>query len=422
MEITLLITNEEDQQYLSNLYENKDIREVNKILNTALSIGIKSINMTTIEMNGSSYYKPIQNIIDNHMDKNEDNLEYIKSILDELMNIKQNSSRKGKLGESLAINSLLKKYPDWEVIDCSDINHEGDCCVNSDKYGKILYELKTYTTNVGKDEISKFKKDVDTTNSLYGVFISQTSGIVGKKMIDVEIYNQKILIYVSNSGLNGHGIELGTELLIQLINSNILDNKYLLTTNNYQSYLEDLNDMMNELMNSINNFSRISSQINESKQQVSNIFDNLYKKAFDYHNNGITIINKLCKTIHDNKLDSINIVTKCKSDDYELILEKVNDKNNKMYLEQLWSLCNKYTIDISINPTIDNTIYFIKDKTIIAKLLIKTKLELLFIITDLSTITINGNYEKIKNDTISLHISKNSVVWDIIEKRLQQII
>ena len=111
MEITLLITNEEDQQYLSNLYENKNIREVNKILNTALSIGIKSINMTTIEMNGSSYYKPIQNIIDNHMDKNEHNLEYIKSILDELMNIKQNSSRKGKLGESLAINSLLKKYP-----------------------------------------------------------------------------------------------------------------------------------------------------------------------------------------------------------------------------------------------------------------------------------------------------------------------
>ena len=39
----------------------------------------------------------------------------VSSILEDLMNIKQNSSRKGKLGESLAINTLNKKYPNWKI-------------------------------------------------------------------------------------------------------------------------------------------------------------------------------------------------------------------------------------------------------------------------------------------------------------------
>ena len=35
-----------------------------------------------------------------------------------------------------------------------------------------------------------------TTNSKYGIFVSQTSGIVGKRLIDYEIVNDSILIYI----------------------------------------------------------------------------------------------------------------------------------------------------------------------------------------------------------------------------------
>ena len=154
--------------------------------------------------------------------------------------------------------------------------HEGDCVAYSNEYGKILYEIKTYTTNVNNDEIIKFKNDVNHTNSKYGIFISQTSGIVSKKMIDIEICNSKILIYVSNSGLNGHGIELATELLIQLINSNILNNHTMIY--NEQNNFNRINDILYELGESMNNYSRIISSISDSKLQVGKIFDNLYKK------------------------------------------------------------------------------------------------------------------------------------------------
>ena len=207
------INNKEDIEYINNIKGDKY-----KILESALSIGIKALTMTNIEMNGCSYYKPIETIIENNMNKQGTDINHITDILEDLVNLKQNSCKKGRLGELLAINTLIKKYPSWRINDVSGTGHEGDCSIYSDEYGKILYEFKTYTNNVTKDEILKFKKDIDSTNSQYGIFVSHTSGIVGKHMIDIEIYNNKILVYVSNSGLNGHGLELATELLLQLIN------------------------------------------------------------------------------------------------------------------------------------------------------------------------------------------------------------
>ena len=113
--------------------------------------------------------KEQDNIIKEENNINSDN---IKSILEILQDTLKNSTRKGRFGESMAINSLVKKYPSWKIDDTAGISHSGDCQVFTTKYGKILYELKTYTTNVGNEEIIKFKRDIEETNSNYGIFIS----------------------------------------------------------------------------------------------------------------------------------------------------------------------------------------------------------------------------------------------------------
>lgn len=417
MEVSIKVTNNEDINYIHSLQNNK-----NDILSTALSIGIKAISMTNIQMNGCSYYEPIKNIIDDKLSDNSDDMKYIISILDDLMNIKQNSSRKGKLGESLAINSLIKKYPSWEICNISGTGHEGDCCVYSDKYGKILYEFKTYTSNVSKDEIIKFKKDVDATNSLYGIFVSHTSGIVGKKMIDIELYNNKILIYVSNSGLNGHGIELATELLLQLINNNSFNNNnFILKSNNHQILIKELNDIMNELQECNNNFSRLSSQIIESKHQISQIIDHLYKKTFDYHLKGTNLMNKMIIMINDNKIDDTKTMTILDNISILKFINTISNEDHKYMVQKIYEISSINNLSITINDSND-IIYFINKvndtNKLIGKLLIKNKLELLFTIQDKTNISINGNYEKIKNNEyISIQINKDPNLWELISNR-----
>ena len=103
--IELNIKNTEDIIYLDSIDYNDDI------LNTALSIGLKAIQMSQTTMTGNSYYEPLRQIIQENSQENHESISKINDMLCDLMNIKNNSARKGKLGESLATNSLKKKYP-----------------------------------------------------------------------------------------------------------------------------------------------------------------------------------------------------------------------------------------------------------------------------------------------------------------------
>ena len=48
-------------------------------------------------------------------------------------------------------------------------------------------------SNVKKDEVDKFLRDV-TNKDCHGIFLSQTSGVVGKDNYQIDIHNKNILI------------------------------------------------------------------------------------------------------------------------------------------------------------------------------------------------------------------------------------
>ena len=57
MDLNFKIVNEEDIKYIKNI----NCDEV--ILNTALTIGLKAIQMSQTTMTGNSYYEPLKQII-----------------------------------------------------------------------------------------------------------------------------------------------------------------------------------------------------------------------------------------------------------------------------------------------------------------------------------------------------------------------
>ena len=95
MNILINIINEEDIRYINEYNGDRD-----KLLQNAISIGLKSITMSHVEMNGCSYYNPLKEYIDKKYSEHKLSLDQISTSFDELMNIKQNSSKKGKLGAS----------------------------------------------------------------------------------------------------------------------------------------------------------------------------------------------------------------------------------------------------------------------------------------------------------------------------------
>lgn len=393
MNINIDIDNIEDIAYLKSISE-KDYED---ILKTAISIGIKSIEMSKTYMSGNSYFDPLKNIIEDSNLENKNELLEISNMLKDLMNIKNNSSRKGKLGESLAMNSLVKKYPSWRIDDTTGTSHEADLFAYSDDYGKILYEIKTYSTNVGKKEIEKFKNDVMTTNSNYGIFISQTSGIVGKKMMDYEIYNGKILIYVACAGLNGHGIEFGTEFLISLIASGCLEKKTIIKNKEVEDVLKIINDNMLELDECINNFSRTKSQLHDMRTIINGQIDLLHKHLIEYEIQGKNIYMKILDVIKNN-YDYDDIILCREEEKIQDYIITLGDKGNILNTIMNKIKDNNYILALDNNKDI---LYIYKDDKIICKIVIEeNELKWIFNIKENNSLTFLPKYEYIENNKL----------------------
>ena len=261
MDLNISIVNEEDIMYIKNIPEDKK----DNLIQIALSIGLKSIQMSEVNMDCHSYIEPIKSIIKDSTDENRDKINLIDDKLDSLLHIRTNSSRKGRLSEDLCIRRLIMRYPQWEFIDVTHVGHEGDCRAKS-PIGDILYEFKSYDTNVGRDQLQKFYKDLETTGIKLGIFVSNTSGIVGKKDLEWDILNDDTLvIYISNTGFNGHGCIVATELLLALVSNNILDkeNRWLF----YQNYENDT--IYQNLMNNIDNYRRDNEMLHKLKKHIS---------------------------------------------------------------------------------------------------------------------------------------------------------
>ena len=407
--ISLDIKNSEDLKYLESVNYDPDI------LNTALTIGLKSIQMSQTTMNGNSYIEPLREIIVENNIENSENINKINNMLCDLLNIKNNSSKKGKLGESLAMNSLKKKYPDWKIENTTGTAHESDLFAYSDNYGKILYEIKTYSSNVPSKEIQKFKDDMTTTNSKYGIFVSQTSGIVGKKLIDYEIIDNSILVYISCAGLNGHGIEIGTEFLLSLIDSGYLDKRHLLKNDNIRDVLHEINESMYELNECINNFSRIKMQIDEHRNTMNRSVDMMYRNVIEYNTKANITYDTLLEKIRKHK--PVNISLLSENIDFKNIVDtNVLNMNNLIYFEKMYKMK-----DMKICSDNDN-LYIIKNDSLICKLDIKKNyIDLSFYTKDLDVISINKEYERYTNDMINIRILDNTIndnIWKIIDKRL----
>jgi hypothetical protein len=108
------------------------------------------------------------------------------------------SSIKGTQGENKLYNLINKEYSSAELENTSGKTNMGDMILKRVNKQNILIETKEYSVNVKVDEVAKFIKDVNK-NECSGIFLSQTSGIVGKDHFQIDINGDNILIFIHNA-------------------------------------------------------------------------------------------------------------------------------------------------------------------------------------------------------------------------------
>ena len=412
MKLLFELLNEEDIKYIESFDELKR----DEILRTAITIGLKSIQMSEVNMDCHSYFDPLKNIIQTSTEQNTEKIMNIDDKLDALLHIRTNSSRKGRLSEDLCIQRLIQRYPNWDISDVTYIGHEGDCRART-PFGEILYEFKSYDTNVNREQLNKFYKDLETTGLKYGIFVSNTSGIVGKKDLEWEIINKDTLvIYISNTGFNGQGCIMATELLIALIENNIMkqENHWLLHQNyETDSIYRNLVDSLDDYRSNNEMIYKLRKHIKDYRNRNNNMIDNLESEIFQLSLNTENTFSKILGLVECIKSKQ-KIIKTFDFDDFILN----NNLNNKfiLYLKELYKIIENLGL---IVHTCDNEWLIYKEDLEIAKTkILKSKIQLCISHYPEKLNDFNPSYEEFKDKKIIITLNDNYRIWELISLRL----
>ena len=411
MDLSVPIFNEEDIEFIRGLPKDK----FDQVIQTALTIGFKSIQMSEVNMDCHSYIDPLKAMIETSTEEHTEKINGIDDKLDALLHIRTNSSRKGRLSEDLCIRRLTQQYPDWEFSDVTHVGHEGDCRAIS-PIGEILYEFKSYDTNVNKEQLNKFYKDLETTGIKLGIFVSNTSGIVGKKDLEWEIINGSLVIYISNNGFNGHGCIMATELLLALMKSNILDteNHWLL----YQNYETD--EIYRNMVDTLDDYRKdneliykLQKNIKDFRFRNNNMIDGLESNIFQLSLNAQNTFSKMLGLVEQIKSDQ-QIVTNFCLDDF-ILANNYSDKSIEAF-KQLDKVVRGLGLQIHLA---DNEWIILRESKLLAKTkTLKSKIQLLVTEYPESLVNFNPLYEEFKDKKIVIELNDNHKIWEIIQLRL----
>jgi hypothetical protein len=419
--------NETVQRTLDSVGETRD--ELCKMSGT-ISQQLAVNNHTMMES-----LKSQNSIAERIIDPISNRIDRVNIELEKIFGVKGSSNVKGKLGESIVAQHIQSAFPDYEVADMSYSPHEADYHVSTE-YGKVLLEIKTYTASVNKEQIEKLYNDIDRTGMNLAIFLSTTSGIVGKKHIQWEIYgkNRCIILYVPNSGLTQQGILFAILFLKALVSAGINKegaNTFYKSEEELHNLLAMFEDFYNELEAVLERQCKLRYEIGTVKGSIDQLLDNLYKHCFELELDQRKALERMYGRIRDKlalrgkSLEQYTWISD--SLEFRGFVDSLGVKDSLCgSLLQLYSLLEelgRFKVCYEKGEKVNKLVIVdrVSGNAVCSCHIAKTKIDLVFELPkDFSgCISINPRYESIKGSEITINLASTSECRDIIKARLE---
>jgi len=128
---------------------------------------------------------------------------------------KISSQFKGACSEKDLHDVLVDVFPEDKIVNTTGETGKGDFLMVRNQEPYIMFETKSYQSNVDTKEVDKFVRDTNELK-LHSIMMSQYTGIVGKKPFTIEINaHGNIMIYL-------HHVNFSPDKIKQAVN--IIDN------------------------------------------------------------------------------------------------------------------------------------------------------------------------------------------------------
>ena len=305
--------------------------EYDKLENSRVLIQ-KDVSETTAKVN------EIYQIIKNDQMEHKTNLLQIQDTINIFTKSTNKSSVKGKVSETIVQNIISNFFTDDTILDTSKESKAGDYQLIMNDGMKLMIEVKNYKNPVDKNEVDKFVRDIKH-NKLNGIFISTTSKIVKKKLLEIEeLPSGEITVYISNTGISGESIILGILLLKELIKRKANNN---LSINTIDTSL---------ILENIEQFADICKMISQMTSSIGTIKDTINKNLQDLYNESFK-----CQLEIKNIFNKIKYEITSELNKFDNNIDILEKENRENFLEQIKSEFPKLVTQIELLFNIEDT-------------------------------------------------------------------
>jgi len=335
-----------------------------------------------LELINSKLSNQINLSLSNFMGTINSNVEQLTSTTKELYGLSK-SNKKGEIFENIIEDIFKTTFLDYSYTNTSNIPHHADGMIVGPSGLKSLIEMKNYTNIVNADQIEKLKYDMKATGISYGLLMSTSSAIQGKKNIDIEVfvYENKTytIVYIGYVFDQTHKINTGLLLLEHLykLSSNFIQNN----TNHIHNMIDKDLEQLEELINSMSHLkTKYLSMEKIFKDQLDGFYSILRETEYSLK----LSVERIWSNI-DHKFNILII-------DSEKIIDFFRETKGYILLTRLFdNILKAEDIKLNLNDQQIIELYLLNKKIGIIKLVSK-RLDIIFDIPDIKLSINESNY------------------------------
>ena len=345
---------------------------------------------------------------------------YLKDSLSpmlEMFHTGGNSSKNGKLCEILMGELFKKLFPTIQYIDTSNIDRNGDAVISIEGL-QIMIDYKNYNQPVPSSEVDKLVRDLKVRDIPLGILYSTKSKVSKKDILDYDIIDGKLIVFMCGEGINPSSLIMAVKLLLHLHKSNavVMADKVCELVN--KSVGDKLTGMYEKILNLKDELYRHNERIDEITDKMSKQMNNLKEDTIHMISHMLEILSDISGIVEENKRESIVIVTP-----HQGLIDFINRKTDKKkditHCIHLLTVAEEMDVQCGISNE-QNHIVLFKNEVEIGKLKI-TKSSSTLIMYNLSDgmSSFHCVYEEVKQGNFHINLNEKPELWDVVKYRFQ---
>lgn len=167
------------------------------------------------------HQQKIRSDIDDKISNIKNSITDLCLVTKDVFGISKTSQKRGEIMENTIYDLFQNQFQNYSFEKTNHLPHHADGKMITPDNELFLIEIKNYQNTVDQKEIDKLKYDMSYTKIRHALFISIQSGIVGKKVVDIERFtrddNEYSIVYISYVLEENHKIHTGIAMIEALM-------------------------------------------------------------------------------------------------------------------------------------------------------------------------------------------------------------